>query len=385
MGKYTILQIIRGLDIGNDSGGAERFGVELSRALTRAGHKVFLCAFFTVGTKNEQAWQTKLMNEGINVFFLVEYQGTNNLRQYLRAVQLLLRKLRGIKIDVTHSHFQLGSLTGLILRVLKKTRIALRTAHIRKEWESGWVLLHVFIEWLFPYILDVEVGVSQDIVNNLASHPGSKYAGHPPVLIHNAVSFQDKADPALAPEKLKHSADERSVISVGRLTEQKGYEYLLDAIPTVAQRIPQVKFYFIGDGDLHDALVNQAKSLGVDGLVTFMGVRSDVPYLLSQSDLFVLPSLWEGFPTVIMESMVSETTVIATDIPGTRELVINDRNGWLIPPRDSIHMAELIIFALEHEAELKRVKEQAKKDVRQFFIYEICQNYLALYDSLLEK
>lgn len=383
MPKFTILQIVRGLDIGNDSGGAERFGVELCRALNRAGHNMLLCAFFRVGTETELAWQKQLQSEGINTFFLVDYRGTNNLRQYLHGLDKLLKKLRGIRVDVTHSHFQLGSLTAIILKVLHKTRIALRTAHIKREWDSGWVLLHVFIERLFPWILNVEVGVSQDIVDTLASHPGSKQAGHPPTLIHNAVSFETRANPAFAPEILKRSPVEQAVISVGRLTEQKGYEYLLKAIPAVLAKAPHARFYFIGDGDLHDSLIEMASELGINQAVTFMGIRTDVPFLLAQSDLFVLSSLWEGFPTVIMESMVSETAVIATDIPGTRELVVHDRNGWLVPPKDPDALSNAILYALTNDRACEKIEKQASEDVCQFFIENICQDYLRLYAKLL--
>lgn len=383
MDKLSILQIVRGLDIGNDSGGAERFGVELSRALNRAGMDMRLCAFFRVGTETEIAWQEKLQSEGIETFFLVDYLGTNNLRQYLRGLSLLFKKLQGTRLDITHSHFQLGSLTAVILKMMGKSRVALRTAHILREWDNSGVLLHVFIERVFPTFLNIEVGVSQEIVDHLATHPGSRNAKNPPMLIHNAVSIQNKPDPSEVVEKLKCSSDDLAVISVGRLTEQKGYEYLLRAVPAVIKEIPNARFYIIGDGDLGVQLNNLAIELGVDSVVRFMGIRSDVPNLLAQSDLFVLPSLWEGFPTVIMESMVCETAIIATDIPGTRELVVNGKNGWLVLPRDPESLAKAIVIALENEVLRNQLERQARTDVQQFHIDNICQAYLRLYSKLL--
>jgi glycosyltransferase involved in cell wall biosynthesis len=113
-----------------------------------------------------------------------------------------------------------------------------------------------------------------------------------------------------------------------------------------------------------------------------MGIRADVPFLLSQSDLFVLPSLWEGFPTVIMESMVCETAVIATDIPGTRELVLSEKNGWLVRPKDPKSLASAIIVALTHKDQREKMREQASRDVKQFFIDQVCKDYLRLYFDL---
>ena len=385
MDKLTILQIIRGLDIGGDSGGAERFGVELSRALNRAGHRVLLCAFFRVGTDTEKEWQINLQNEGIETFFLVDWHGTNNLKQYLLGLKILQQKVRSVKVDVTHSHFQLGSLTALILKILRKTKTALRTAHIRHEWELGensWFLHNMFIKRLFPMVLNAQVGVSQAVVDYLALLPGSKAPGRAPVLIHNAVSFETKADISKAPELLRKNPGDLLVISVGRLTEQKGYEYLLKAIPTVLGALPQTKFYFVGDGELREGLQYLARTLYIDQYVNFLGIRSDVTYLLPQCDLFVLSSLWEGFPTVIMESMVSGTPVIATDIPGSRELVRSGDNGWLVAPRDPESLGLAIISALSQPEERSRVALQASQDVKQFFIDKICQDYLTLFGRL---
>ena len=160
---------------------------------------------------------------------------------------------------------------------------------------------------------------------------------------------------------------------------------MLKTIPAVIAKIPQARFYFIGDGDLRDSLKKMASELNLDPFVTFMGIRSDVPFLLSQSDLFVLSSLWEGFPTVIMESMVCETAVIATDIPGTRELVNQGRNGWLVRPKDPDSLGEAIVNALGNPGARRMVVAQAKQDVRQFFIDNICQEYLQLYSKLLTR
>lgn len=386
MARLTILQIIRGLDIGGDSGGAERFGLELSRELNRAGNRVIVCAFFRVNTDAELAWQKNLQEVGIETFFLVDWRGVNNLNQYMLGLKNLLSRLRGEKVDVTHSHFQLGSLTALILKILHKTKAAIRTAHIRHEWELGknsWFLHNVFIKRLFPTILDAQVGVSQAVVNYLASLPGSKRPGKEPVLIYNAVSFGVRADKSHAPELIRRDPGDLMVISVGRLTEQKGYEYLLKAIPAVLESLPQAKFFIVGDGDLHKELINLAETLKITPYVNFMGLRSDVPYLLPQCDLFVLSSLWEGFPTVIMESMVSGTPVIATDIAGSRELINSSQNGWLVAPRNPEELASAINYALSHPDERNRVARQASEDVQKFFIDKICQDYIALYERLL--
>jgi glycosyltransferase involved in cell wall biosynthesis len=81
--------------------------------------------------------------------------------------------------------------------------------------------------------------------------------------------------------------------------------------------------------------------------------------------------------------MVCETAVIATDIPGTRELVVHGKNGWLVPPKDPASLSEAIVAALANPEARKTVVGQAKQDVQQFFIDNICQEYLRLYSKIM--
>lgn len=387
MHKYQVLQIIRSLDIGGSSGGAERFGLALSRSLNQDGHRVFVCAFFKVNSETERAWQARLQEEGIETCFAVDWAGNENLPQYLHGLNSLFRRLRGRKFDIAQAHFPLGSLTAILLKLAGKARAAIRTAHLKHEWNTGrigWLLNLVFIRFLFPLGFDAEVGVSQDIVDTLKSLPGTRLFKRSPRLIHNAVSYQASPEPALAPEMLPRRPGDRLVLSAGRLTEQKGYPYLLKAIPAILSAVPGARFYIAGDGELNASLQSMAKELGIQDSVVFMGMRTDLPFLFPQFDLFVLPSLWEGFPTVIMESMVSGVPVIATDIPGTRELIEHGKTGWLVPPRDPESLALAVTNALLHPTERETIAHQAQQAVQQYFIENICQEYLELYERLLK-
>ena len=379
----NILQIVHGLDIGGDSGGAEKFGVELARAQRRAGNAVSICAFFRLRTAMESEWQERLNAEGIRTFFLVEWGGYGNAARFGQGLRALARELRGRPpFDVVHSHFQIGSVTALLLKWSGHARAAYRTAHIVHEWQHGrhtWWLNRLFVQLLFPLGLNGEAGVSQDIVDHLAVHPGVGWSGRKPVLIRNAVSFsQPPRDPARAPS-LGTGADGPRVGFVGRLETQKGVTYLLEAVPAVLVAFPMASFTLIGDGSLRPELEEQADRLGIRARVCFTGIRADVPYLLQELDLFVLPSLWEGFPTVLLESMVCGAAVIATDIPGTRELVQDGRNGWLVPPRDPAALAGAILEALRDPPRRASFARQAAQDVQRFTIDTIAEEYARLY------
>jgi len=131
---------------------------------------------------------------------------------------------------------------------------------------------------------------------------------------------------------------------VGRLHHQKGLFYLLDALPIIKNSIEQVELLIIGEGDLKNDLEAHADSIGVSGFTRFKGPRSDIPEILSALDVFVLPSLWEGLPLALLEAMASGLPVIATNVGGIPEVVIDRETGLLIQPSNSQTIADAVLL-----------------------------------------
>jgi len=159
-------------------------------------------------------------------------------------------------------------------------------------------------------------------------------------VIPNAIPIEDfaaAADPALHRE-LAGGTTHPVVLSVARLNPQKGECYLLEA----AAQVPEAMFVLVGDGPQRSALESQASALGLTERVRFLGRRSDIPALLAACDLFVLPSLYEGLPLSILEAMAARRPVVATDIAGTREAVVDGVTGLLVPPRDPGALAQAL-------------------------------------------
>ncbi|SNB46133.1 glycosyltransferase [Geobacter sp. DSM 9736] len=128
--------------------------------------------------------------------------------------------------------------------------------------------------------------------------------------------------------------------SIGRLEQQKGYEYLLSAMQQLVARHPHVKLLLIGDGTLLRELKTLALQLGIEGQVIFAGARSDIPELLSASDIYVNSSLFEGLPFSILEAMAAGLPIIATGVDGNREIVVDGETGVLVRPRDPDNLAQ---------------------------------------------
>ncbi len=388
MDKLRILMLISGLDIGGAHGGAERFGIELSRHLDRDSCDVTLCAFWQRKTRAEEHWQGVLSREDIPLIFASEWQGRFKLSEYYKGLQRLIGMYRPEPFDIIHSHYQMGTLAGLLLKTFGCTRKVIRTAHVSKEWGTGFASLlcrQVFTKWLYPIFLDAEVGVSQSIVNTLSKYPGNLLRRKTPYLIYNAIYPQafEKREECGRDINLSFPKDRYLIGSIGRLTNQKGYAYLLDAVPLVLEQIPNAHFIIIGEGENRKILEQQARDLRVSEHVTFTGQQEQVMPLLRKMDIFVLPSLYEGFPTVLLESIASGVPVIATDIPGTNELIKHKENGWLVPPMNSQALAMAIIESFHHPEWREQFKRNALQTVDKYRIEHVANEYLQLYKKLI--
>lgn len=160
------------------------------------------------------------------------------------------------------------------------------------------------------------------------------------------------------------------ICSVGRMVWQKGFEFLINAIPEVIRVIPNAKFMFVGDGPLRGKLGALSEELGVRDRIVFAGFRNDINDILSAIDLLVVPSLLEGFPMIILEAMAIAKPIIATNIDGITEQIIDGENGNLVSPRDHSALAEAILRLIQDKELSIKLGVSARKKVEQEFSVE---------------
>jgi glycosyltransferase involved in cell wall biosynthesis len=172
------------------------------------------------------------------------------------------------------------------------------------------------------------------------------------------------------------------VLTTARLDSQKGLDHLVRA----AVLVPDATFVIAGDGPLRSRLEDLASALGVADRVRFLGHRADVPALLANCDVFVLPSLYEGLPLSLLEAMASRRPVIATDVPGSNEVVRHAESGWLVPPANPPALADAIRRLLDDPAGAERMASAARARVeREFSIERMVRGVEAVYDQVLVR
>ena len=184
--------------------------------------------------------------------------------------------------------------------------------------------------------------------------------------------------------KIPH--DEWVVLTVGRLSSEKGHRYLIDAVTRVMRKSPQLKFQVLiaGSGPADKNLKEQVNKNGLDQRVRLIGHCSDIREMFSMADLFVLPSLSEGSPNVLLESMAARVPIVATSVGGVPELVNDGESAILVPPEDSESLAEAMTMLLSDRSRAIQLANVAFEKAHSVFsTKKYDERLLNIYDELI--
>lgn len=227
------------------------------------------------------------------------------------------------------------------------------------------------------------------VADALAADLRDKYgiAAEKVLTIHNGVDMEElratRGREALR-EELGLKPEDPCLSAIGRMTNQKGFTFLVRALPSIAERSPGVRCLFVGDGPLRYDLEREAHALGVADICRFTGMRTDIPDILSATDVFVMPSLSEGFPMVLLEAMGMGRPVVATAVSGNPELIEDGRTGKLVAPSDPKALAEAVLRLLENPDEAQALGKAALIKVSTSFTVQIMvEKTERVYRSLL--
>jgi len=317
----------------------------------------------------------------------------------VRIWRALARLVREYDVDVMQTHL-LRSLDFLVLclRYTPPLRVVLWTFHNAKFALSEielprykWLLrpknyLHHLLYRLASPLVDGFVAVSDEVREAMVDTIGP--IGDRITVICNGVDvdrYGRPVDEASLRDQLGLDASARLVAVVATLKEQKGHHYLVEAMRTVVPQHPDVHALFIGNGVLRTQLQEQVKRLNLDHHVHFLGNRHDVPELLAASDLFVLPSLWEGLAMALLEAMASGKPIVATSVSGTNQVMIPNETGLVVPPGDTQALAKAMLQLLSNPTQAQTMGQAARRHVEAHFsAQKQAHEHLALYHRLLD-
>lgn len=171
---------------------------------------------------------------------------------------------------------------------------------------------------------------------------------------------------------------------VARLRPQKNLDLFLEAARQVGEIRPGARFLIVGDGEESDRLLVQARALGLEGRVQFLGLRSDIPEILAATDISVLTSHYEGMANALLEAMSAGIPVVTTDFAGARELVSDGQQGLIAPLGDAAGLSTAILRLLADPDLRARMGREGQRTVEQRFgVATMARQLLAAYRSCL--
>jgi len=188
-------------------------------------------------------------------------------------------------------------------------------------------------------------------------------------------------------ERVGLGDEDRVVLFVGRLVDQKGPTCLVKAIPHVLKEVPDARFLIVGEGPLQPMAMTMARELRLEGSVNFLGLLplEDLVAAYNTSRVVAVPSLWEGMPLVVLEAAACGRPVVATSVHGIPEAVEHRRTGLLVPPRDPLALAEGLVSVLSDPARGRAMAEAALAKARaEFDLATQVDRTIELYNRVVE-
>ena len=356
-------------------GGAEQQVAQLARTMQRRGWDVGIISMLPL-----ESPISDLADTGIRVTTLGMSRGVPDPRAIAR-LRAILAKWRP---DVTHGHMVHANLLVRLSRPLLRTRVLVSTIHNQDEGS----------QWRYwAYRLTDRLGDTTTAVSQLAADEAVRRHAVPAgrlLVVPNGVDTR-----ILEPDAAVRTATRKSLgvtdsflwLAVGRLAEAKGYPGLIEAFQVVRAQRPDAILRIAGVGPLHGALQDAIAEHDVTDAVQLLGLRTDVRELMQAADGFVLSSLWEGLPMVLLEAAASALPIVATDVGGSREVVNDGSTGHLVPPMDPPALADAMLRVMSMPEDGRRAMGSAGRlhVARTFELEAVADRWEAIYRACLRR
>jgi len=358
-------------------GGAENVLLSINRLIDKSHFNIFFCNFINPKrTRNPFVKKLHEVECDVSIIYL------DRPRLDFIYVLRLARIIRSKRIDIIHSHGYMPDFFGLIASKITRRPIV-STVH---GWTSSTKAIRTYEHFqkkLLRYF-DIVIPVSQKISDELIKNGINPFKLRK---LNNIVTFEDLTGDNVATDlnQTYITGPHTQIIGViGRLSKEKGHIFLLQALAKIKNDFPDIKLLIIGDGDQHSKLVQFVKAHKLEHQVHFCGFQNDVSQFYRLIDIFVLPSLTEGIPLVLLEAMYFNKPIVATDVGGVPELIKNGYNGKLVPPGNPSALADNIAAILRDKLygqTLGKAAHQSliSKNNPSWWINEIQDTYLLAY------
>jgi len=372
-------------------GGTEIQMLSLVRVLSKAGHRVAICCYY----ESDQSVVAQFKEAGAEVF-LLHLQRSNGRFGPLKIWKLireLISTFNEYQPNIVHVQYLAPGLIPIVAARLAGVHSVFATVHIAGSIAYGLkakLLLRTAAK-LTTAFMCVSQGVEKFWFGDSNLFDPEKPRSHRNhFTIYNAIDFSRITEISRGVDRneLRNSfaVNDHLVIGVvGRLTRQKGHTILLDALVEVVKKVQATMLFIIGDGPDKAQLQERAKRLGLDQYIKWFGAlpQEEVFRLYTAMDVFVMPSLYEGFGLTAAEAMAVGLPVVGTRVDGLSEIINDGVTGYLLQVGDAHGLANALIDLLSNEEKRKTVGERGKERIQELFTMQhFVRSIISVYEHL---
>lgn len=353
-------------------GGAERVIVNIITHLDKEKHDISLALFEKKGSYLSQ------VPDYVKVYDLKK----KSRYSFLKLIFHLSRLFKKVKPNTVVSFMAYNNMVVILAKFMSGCRFNLVTsvrtylsyATSRTKLSRIRYFLYKFLFNYADFIVVPSAGVKKDLEKKFNIIQRKIKIIYNPVDLKKIKKLKEEEV-----EDLRIKECKSFILAVGRLTKAKGYPYLLRAYSMINKEIEE-SLLILGTGEDEEKLKSLVNELGIRGHVFFLEFKKNPYKFMNRASIFVLPSLWEGFPNVVLEAMACGVPVISTNCPsGPREIITNGENGILVPPADEKALSEAMLTLLK-DGELRRnFSEEGRKRAEDFRIEKILPQYEELF------
>lgn len=352
-------------------GGGETYVLSLAKGLVERGHNVVLV--------------TGLVNFDLQVTNVHHYQlpfRTKNPYKYFTIYQQLKQLLLKHNINIIHAQYRTAGYFGAMIE--RKMGIPF-VLTLHDDWHNApFKSIH---GKFFKHVIAVSEAIRQQFIQKFSAVPDNI------ITIYNGVDekkFNDKtilkSKAADFKKRFGILPEEKVITLLGRVRKAKGHFDLIDALDYLRSCSIPFRFLIVGDGPEKEELLNKIVKKGLSDKVVFAGYQSDVPVVMTATDILVLPSYREALPLSIIEAMLVQKPVIASAVGGIVEVIEPNHNGVLIQPGSPKQLAKEIINLLENPVLCDRLGRAGyEKAIARYTIDNMVDSTISYYETVCEE
>jgi glycosyltransferase involved in cell wall biosynthesis len=357
-------------------GGADSQLLSAAHLMQARGHDVIIVSMTPLGPMGLQARDMGIRTESLEM-----RRGMPDPRGLLR----LARLTRAWRPDVIHSHMVHANLMARALRLVAPVPALVSTIHNIYEGGPIRMAAYRFTNGLVDHLTIVSQAAADRFVGDRIV-PRELLT-----VIPNGVDTEAIANvPRGTRESLRRELGVEHAfvwLAVGRFEVAKDYPNMLRAFARLRARQPAAVLQIVGRGSLRPETEALAGELGLGDAVRLLGVRNDVPRVMSAADGYVMSSAWEGMPMVLLEAAAAGLPIVSTAVAGNSEVIGDEEGGFLVPPRDPESLAFAMLRLMDlPESQRRAMGERGRERVRSHFgLGQMVGRWEALYREVMAR